>query len=52
MSWDTAWRTLAALGLIVIIWAGVVGLAIVAALHEGYQGETPTREDTDDEAAP
>jgi hypothetical protein len=33
---------------IFLLWAGVVALAIVSALHAAYQGTTPTRENTDD----
>jgi hypothetical protein len=36
------------LGVIFLLWAGVVALAIVSALHAAYQGTTPTRENTHD----
>ena len=48
MTWDVGWRVLATVALIVVIWAGVVALAIVSALHAAYQGTTPTRENTND----
>jgi hypothetical protein len=51
MTWDVAWRALATLALILVIWAGVVALAIVTALLDATQDQ-PSRESTDDEATP
>jgi hypothetical protein len=51
MTWDVGWRVLATVALIVVIWAGVVALAIVTALMDGEQDQ-PTRESTDDATAP
>jgi hypothetical protein len=51
MTWDVAWRAIATLALILVIWAGVVALAIVTALLDGKQDQ-PTRESTNDEATP
>jgi hypothetical protein len=47
MTWDAAWRAIATLALILVIWAGVVALAIVTALLDAKQDQ-PTRESTDD----
>lgn len=51
MTWDVGWRVLATVALIVVIWAGVVALAIVTALMDGEQDQ-PSRESTDDATAP
>jgi hypothetical protein len=51
MTWDVAWRAIATLALILVIWAGVVALAIVTALLDAKQNQ-PSRESTDDEATP
>jgi len=51
MGWDAAWRALATLALILVIWAGVVALAIVTALLDAKQNE-PSRESTDDATTP
>jgi hypothetical protein len=51
MTWDIAWRAIATLALILVIWAGVVALAIATALLDAKQDE-PSRESTDDEATP
>ncbi len=47
--WGDIWRATATLAVIFLLWAGVVALAIVTALHAAYQGTTPTRENTHDE---
>jgi len=39
MTWDVAWRALATLALILVIWAGVVALAIVTALLDAKQAK-------------
>jgi hypothetical protein len=46
--WGDIWRAMVTLGIIFLLWAGVVALAIVTALHAAYQGTTPTRENTND----
>jgi hypothetical protein len=46
--WGDIWRAMVTLGVIFLLWAGVVALAIVTALHAAYQGTTPTRENTND----
>jgi hypothetical protein len=51
MTWDVAWRAIATLALILVIWAGVVALAIVTALLDAKQDQ-PSRESMDDEATP
>jgi hypothetical protein len=51
MTWDVAWRAIATLALILVIWAGVVALAIVTALLDAKQDQ-PLRESTDDEVTP
>jgi ABC-type lipoprotein release transport system permease subunit len=51
MTWDVGWRVLATVALIIVIWAGVVALAIVTALMDGKQDQ-PSRESTDDATAP
>ncbi len=47
LPWGDIWRGMVTLGIIFLLWAGVVALAIVSALHAAYQGTTPTRENTD-----
>jgi hypothetical protein len=51
MTWDAVWRGVATLALILVIWAGVVALAIATALLDAKQDEL-SRESTDDEATP
>ena len=48
LPWGDIWRGMATLAVIFLLWAGVVALAIVSALHAAYQGTTPTRENTHD----
>lgn len=52
MGWDVAWRGIATLALILVIWAGVVALAIVTALLDAKQDQPTTRESTDDATTP
>lgn len=52
ITWDVAWRAIATLALILVIWAGVVALAIVTALLDAKQDQPTTRESTDDATTP